>query len=72
MIQPNQVRAARALLGWRQVDLAQNSGVPEVSIKNMERGATDPRSSTLQRLQDAFEKAGIEFMVGGVRLKEPN
>ncbi len=69
MLTSAQVRAARALLGWRQADLAAKSGVAEISIKNMERGATDARGSTLRKIEAALENAGIEFMVGGVRLK---
>jgi hypothetical protein len=47
-------------------------------VKNIERGATDPRSSTLGALQQAFEKAGVIFLEpgdirdggAGVRLKK--
>lgn len=60
-----QIRAARALLGWKQTDLASASGVSEISIKNIERGATDPRGSTLAAIQDAFSKAGVVFMDPG-------
>lgn len=65
MIDPGQIRAARALLAWKQTDLAEKSGVSEISIKNIERGATDPRSSTLRALQDAFTAAGVIFMERG-------
>lgn len=65
MITPAQIRAARALVGWRQSDLARRSGISEISIKNIERGATDPRSSTLQAIQSAFLQAGIEFLEPG-------
>ena len=78
MITAGQIRAARALIGWKQTDLAKASGVSEISIKNIERGATDPRSSTLGALQQAFEKAGVIFLEpgdirdggAGVRLKK--
>ena len=65
MITAGQIRAARALIGWKQTDLAKASGVSEISIKNIERGATDPRSSTLGALQQAFEKAGVIFLESG-------
>jgi predicted transcriptional regulator len=65
MITAGQIRAARALIGWTQMDLAKASGVSEISIKNIERGATDPRSSTLGALQQAFEKAGVIFLEPG-------
>jgi transcriptional regulator with XRE-family HTH domain len=77
MITAGQIRAARALIGWKQIDLAKASGVSEISIKNIERGVTDPRSSTLAAFQRAFEKAGVTFLEpgdvrdggAGVRLK---
>jgi len=65
MIHPAQIRAARALLGWRQADLAKASGVAEVSIKNIERGAVDPRSSTLDALERALQAAGVTLLAAG-------
>jgi predicted transcriptional regulator len=65
MITAGQIRAARALIGWKQTDLAAKSGVSEISIKNIERGVTDPRSSTLGAIQAAFEKAGVVFLEAG-------
>ncbi len=67
MITPAQIRAARALIGWKQSDLASASGVSEISIKNIERGATDPRGSTLAAIQDAFTTAGVVFLDPGDR-----
>ena len=74
MIEPAQIRAARALISWKQIDLAKASGVSEISIKNIERGTTDPRSSTLGALISALDKAGVLFLNDaeagpGVRLK---
>jgi transcriptional regulator with XRE-family HTH domain len=79
MITAGQIRAARALIGWKQADLAKASGVSEISVKNIERGATDPRSSTLEAFQRAFERAGVVFLEpgdtrdggAGVRLAKP-
>lgn len=65
MITPAQIRAARALIGWKQTDLAQASGVSEISIKNIERGATDAKASTLGALQEAFRKAGVVILEPG-------
>lgn len=65
MITTKQIRAARALIGWKQTDLAKKSGVSEISIKNIERGATNPRVTTLSALQAAFQKAGIVFLDPG-------
>lgn len=65
MINAAQIRAARALLGWKQTDLAKASKLSEMSIKNIERGATDPRASTLQAIQTALENAGVVFLDPG-------
>lgn len=65
MITPAQIRAARALLGWKQTDLAVASGVSEMSIKNIERGITDARASTLGAIQQAFLEAGVVFLDPG-------
>lgn len=65
MITAAQIRAARALLTWKQVDLAKASGVSEMSIKNIERGDTDPRVSTLTAIRTALETAGIQFLNTG-------
>lgn len=65
MITPAQIRAARALIGWKQTDLATAAGVSEMSIKNIERGITDPRVSTLMAMQRALESAGVVFLDEG-------
>lgn len=77
MITPAQIRAARALLSWKQTDLAERAGVSEMSVKNIEREATDPRASTLRAIQSALEEGGVQFLDGhytgeggpGVRVK---
>jgi len=70
MITPAQIRAARALIGWKQTELAEAANVSEMSIKNIERGSTDPRVSTLEAIRTALEAAGVEFINGtGVKLK---
>jgi transcriptional regulator with XRE-family HTH domain len=77
MINPAMIRAARALLGWKQTDLAKASGVNLVVIKDIERSATDPRLSTIVRIEHAFEAAGIRFFNAdhdggpGLRLNRP-
>ncbi len=46
MLTPAQIRAARALLNLSQDELPAASGLARQSIKNIERGVTDPRLST--------------------------
>ena len=78
MISGKQIRAARALLGWKQRELAAAASLSEVSIKNAERGVVDSRGSTLNAIQRAFDRAGVIFLDTGdtrnggpgVRLKE--
>jgi transcriptional regulator with XRE-family HTH domain len=66
MITAGQIRAARALIGWKQSDLAKKSGISEITIKNVEREATlGPRSTTLGAIQAAFERAGVAFLDPG-------
>jgi transcriptional regulator with XRE-family HTH domain len=78
MITPGQIRAARGLLGWTQAQLAKEAGLSEVAVKNLERGRSDPRASTLAAIQEAFSRAGVVFLDPGdtrnggpgVRLRE--
>ncbi len=71
MITPQQIKAARALLDWKQSDLATASGLSLPSVNNIERAIGSPRTDTMEALCGALENAGIEFMSGhGVRLKD--
>ncbi len=82
MITAAQMRAARALLGIDQRELANLSGISQPTIQRMEasdgvvRGVVD----TLMRVVAAFDQAGIELIGDnmtsggsgrGVRFKEP-
>ena len=68
MITPRQIRAGRALAGWSQGDLARESELASITIQAIEQGKSDPRSSTLGKIQAAFARAGIQFVQGGVQL----
>ena len=71
MIKPNQITAARGLLGWSRDDLADASGIHAQTIKKIETGSTDnPRSNTINPIIEAFGRNGIEFIDGGVREKK--
>jgi hypothetical protein len=52
----------RLLINWRQVDLAMN--VPKSRSRTLS-GATDPKATTLDAIQRAFEKAGVVFLDPG-------
>lgn len=61
MISPSQIRAARALIGIKQSDLARGAGISLATLNNIERGVGDPRTSTLEAIERALAAAGIEF-----------
>lgn len=65
MITARQIRAARALAGWTQEELAAKAGLSIAALNNLERGATDPRSSTIRAIETAFAAAGVTFIDGG-------
>lgn len=52
------VRAARLALGWTQADLANASGISEVSIARLETSAISPRLGTISKVQGALQDAG--------------
>jgi transcriptional regulator with XRE-family HTH domain len=64
MLEPAQIRAARALLGWRQEDLSKASGVGTATIHRIEKsnGPITGYVSTIVRIQAALEQAGILFI----------
>jgi predicted transcriptional regulator len=72
-----QIKAARALIGWSQDDLAGKSGVSSPTIKRLEAadGELGGRADTGAALVAALEKAGIEFIAengggAGVRMRK--
>jgi transcriptional regulator with XRE-family HTH domain len=74
----NQIKAARALIGMEQAELAQKSDVSVNTIRNMEAASSDlvrVRSDTLFRVQNALRTAGVIFIDEngdgpGVRLRK--
>jgi transcriptional regulator with XRE-family HTH domain len=67
----SQVRAARALLGWKQEDLAEASGMSLTAVRSFETGYT-PRGSTLNAIRTAIENAGLEFLADeGIKRSNP-
>lgn len=61
IILPNQCKAARNLLGWKQKDLADISGVGLATIGNFENKNRIPQKRTLKDIRLAFEKSGLEI-----------
>jgi transcriptional regulator with XRE-family HTH domain len=79
MLQSAHIRAARALLGWKQDDLAKAAKIGIATIRRVEgqEGPVMGYVSTLMSIQSAFENAGIRFHFNdanggiGVRLATP-
>lgn len=74
---PMQCRAARALLGWTQQQLAEFSRVSRATIRDFELGKHDAHRSTEQLILEALLAAGITFATDaergiGVFLKQAN
>jgi transcriptional regulator with XRE-family HTH domain len=78
ILHAEQIRAARGLLGWSQIELARRAEVAHMAVRRFETGsgAVTGRIESLVRIQDAFERAGVVFQspdeeLGiGVRLKK--
>jgi|HubBroStandDraft_4_1064222.scaffolds.fasta_scaffold2766717_1 transcriptional regulator with XRE-family HTH domain len=68
MILVRQIKAARALLGWSQVELAEKSGVSKPTIERIESpddGPIDSRHAKGEQVESALRTAGIEFLNDG-------
>jgi transcriptional regulator with XRE-family HTH domain len=75
MFTPAQCRAARGLIDWSQLELAQRAGVGIVTIRQLEAGNHAPRRATLEVVRRALEAGGVEFIDescggAGVRLRK--
>lgn len=71
-----QCRAARALLGWTQEQLADASRVSRSTIASFERNERQPTEANVAMLRLAFERAGLEIIDEngggeGLRFKVP-
>jgi transcriptional regulator with XRE-family HTH domain len=59
------VRSARALIDWTLEDLAAQCGVSRKTIMMWENKQHRPTEPTQERIREALEKAGVEFLNGG-------
>jgi transcriptional regulator with XRE-family HTH domain len=62
MITASQCRAARALIGWSQQELASQAGVGIMTVHQLEKDGSQPRRATLEVVERALESAGVEFI----------
>lgn len=69
MVEPAQIRAARALLDWRQARLATAANVSLRTVVRFENG-DGVMALVPDALQRALEAEGIDFIDRGVRLRD--
>jgi transcriptional regulator with XRE-family HTH domain len=58
------IRELRKKRGWRQIDLAEQTGIHEVHISDLERGAREVGLHHLAALAAAFDLSLSEFLKG--------
>lgn len=72
MTTPEQLRAARAILGLSQAEVATLTGKTSKTIRRAETEAGSVAQDTLAAIRAALEKAGVEFITengGGVGVR---
>lgn len=64
MLSAQQVRAARALLGWKQEELAKKAQIGLATIQRLERGSGPLMAhvSTAVKIETCLKQAGIIFV----------
>lgn len=77
MFSPSQIRAARALIGWSQTDIASAAGLSIPTVKRAEAdGGIRVSEDAVLAIANVLKKAGVEFIAEngggpGVRLRKP-
>ena len=71
---PAQCRAARAMLGLEQGEVADSAGIARATLIDFEKGQRIPRQATVASIRAALEAAGVQFLDNGegpgVRLRK--
>jgi DNA-binding XRE family transcriptional regulator len=62
VLSPAQCRAARAILGWTQADLAERSALARKTIADFEMNVRSLQFRTRRDITATFEGVGIEFI----------
>ena len=77
VITSEQLRAGRALVRWRQKELADAAGISVATLKRLEAGKGPLKTSAvnMHKLQSLLADAGVEFIDengggSGVRLRK--
>jgi transcriptional regulator with XRE-family HTH domain len=60
----DRIRKLRRARNWRQIDLAEQSGVHEVHISDLERGTREPGLRTLSKIASALGTTLSELLRG--------
>lgn len=68
-ITPDQIKAARALAGISQTELADSAGLSQTAIAQIENRKVQPVRRNIEAIRLVLEKAGVEFIEGGVRMR---
>jgi len=77
LFSPSQIRAARALVGWSQSEVATAAGLSIPTVKRAEANeGIRVSEDALVAIASALKKAGVEFIAEngggpGVRLRNP-
>lgn len=61
MLSPAQLRSARAHLDLSQDEAAEGAGLTKYTLSNIERGAVEGSTKSLDALQAFYERRGLEF-----------
>ena len=59
---PQQSRAARAWLGWSQLELAKRAGVSLSTVQDFERGQRTPIANNIAAMRRVREAAGVRLV----------
>ncbi|MBW9116991.1 helix-turn-helix transcriptional regulator [Rhizobium cauense] len=62
ILTPALCRAARGLLDWTQIDLADRSGVSRSTVRDYEGNRHDIHRATEAQMRLAFENGGVAFV----------
>jgi transcriptional regulator with XRE-family HTH domain len=76
LFSPSQIRAARALVGWSQTEVAAAAGLSIPTVKRAEAdGGIRVSEDAMAAIASALKKAGVDFIAEngggpGVRLRK--
>ena len=63
-----QIRAARAFLGWSQHELGDASGLSFETVRDFEHDEQSATTKSVEAIRAAFHDAGVDFLKHGERV----